>query len=150
MRTRLAAFAAAGLLGLACSSTSSSNNTSLQDTWCGQGTPSGDFTFGPNGACFYLLTLQSGNICGMQCSYQVSGSTLTITTTFMPDGGVAIGPDGGTTTTTTTTCSYTLTFSNGGNTLEFKSDGGQAGCPTLDITSDRVGLGTGRSCFYGC
>lgn len=145
--------AAACLLGLACSSSSSGTNTSLQATWCGQGNPSGDFIFGPNGACFYLLELPSGRICGSQCSYQLSGSgsgsgsTLTITTTSTPDGGAGTGQDGG---TAATTCSYTLTFSNGGNSLEFKSDGGQAGCPTFDITSDRAGAGTGRSCSFGC
>jgi len=147
MRTRLAAFIGAGLVGLACSSSSSGDNTSIQATWCGQGNPSGDFIFGPNGACFYRLVLPSGSICGSQCSYQLSGNALTITTTSTPDGGAGTGQDGG---TATTTCSYTLTFSNGGNSLEFKSDGGQAGCPSLDITSDRVGLGTGRSCSFGC
>jgi len=149
--SRLAAFFAAGLLGLACSSSSSSSgdNTSIQATWCGQGTPSGDFIFGPNGACFYRLELQSGSICGSECSYKLSADTLTITTTSSstPDGGVGTGQDGG---AATTTCSYALTFSNGGNSLEFKSDGGQAGCPSLDITSDRVGLGTGKSCSFGC
>jgi hypothetical protein len=132
----------AGLLGLACSSSSSANNTSLQGTWCDSGI--GGFTFGPSGACSFLVQLPSGSsLCGSQCSYEVSGSTLTLTTT----SSGSPGGDGG---TLTMTCSYALTFSNSGNTLEIKNDGGQAGCPSIDATVARSGPGTGQSCSFGC
>lgn len=98
------------------------------------------FTFGPNGACFYVVELSSGSLCGMQCSYQVDGSTLTMTT-------MSTGGDAG---AATLTCSYALTFSNRGNTLEIKSDGGQSGCPTFDATVTRSGPSTEQSCSFGC
>jgi hypothetical protein len=42
-------------------------------------------------------------------------------------------------------CTYTLIFTNGGSTLEIKSNGGQTGCPSLDAT----GL-TQSGCSFGC
>lgn len=146
MRKRMAGVAGllvAGLVGVACSSSSSGNNTSIQDTWCSSSKGGDGFTFGPDGMCFYVVPLPSGSLCGSQCSYQVRGSTLTMTTT-------SSGQPGGDAGSATLTCSYALTFSSGGNTLEIKSDGGQAGCTTFDVTVQRSGLGTGQSCSFGC
>jgi hypothetical protein len=133
----------AGSLGLACSSSSSGDNTSLQGTWCNADMGADGFTFGPGGMCLYEVNVSSGSMCSSQCSYQVSGSTLTMTAT----SGGQLGSDAG---ATTTTCSYALTFSNSGNTLEIKSDGGQSGCPTLDATVKRSGPATLQSCSFGC
>ena len=136
--------ALAGLLGLACSSSSAGNNTSLQNsTWCNSSMGGDGFTFGPSGMCFYVVQLPSSSVCAQQCSYQVSGSTLTMTTTSTGQPGSDAG-------SANLTCSYALTFSNGGNTLEIKSDGGQSGCPTFDATVKRSGLGTGQNCSFGC
>ena len=141
----IAAIVVAGLFGLACSSSSSGNDTSLPgSTWCSSGAGGDGFTFGPSGMCFYLVQLQSGgSVCGQQCSYQVKGGVLTMTTTSTGQPGGDAGP-------ATLTCSYVLTFSNGGNTLEIKTDGGQSGCPTFDATVQRSGPATGQSCSFGC
>jgi hypothetical protein len=139
----LVAVLLAGLLGVACSSSSSPNDTSIQATWCSASTGGDGFAFSPSGSCFYTVPLPSGSLCAMQCTYQVSGSTLTMTTTSTGQPGSDAGA-------ATLTCSYALTFSSGGNTLEIKSDGGQSGCPTFDVTVHRSGLGTGQSCSFGC
>lgn len=135
----------AGFLAVACSSSSAANNTSLQDTWCNSSMGADGFTFGPGGMCFYLVKLSSGSVCGSQCTYELSssGSTLTMTTTSSGQPGSDAGSG-------TLTCSYSLAFSNGGNTLEIKSNGGQSGCFPLDATVTRSGPPTYQSCSFGC
>jgi hypothetical protein len=137
--------AVAGVALVACSSSSSSPSGStggtgdtLPGTWCGTGSASAGFTFSSGTQCFYEVPVGGATLCGSQCTYQVSGSTLTLVTTT-DDGG----------TTSSTTCTYGLTYSNGGNTLEIKSTGG-TGCTSFDVTVNRSGLGTGNSCSFGC
>lgn len=139
---RVALTASLGAVALACSSSGGgggASSGSLAGTWCSDSATFAGFTFSGSNVCTFDLDTPTGTLCGSQCTYTVSGSTLTMTTKSPVDGGVG---------TTSQTCGYKLTFSNGGNTLEIATDGGQAGCPSYDVTVGRSGVG--GSCSFSC
>jgi len=127
-------------LAAGCSSSSSSGSSggpssgSLAGTWCPPENASpqaaSSFTFTSGSSCAYAIAQPPNGLCSMNATCSVNGDAVTITTPG--DGGAMV-------------CSVTLTFSNGGQTLEVKSDGGQQGCPSFDAP----GL-TQSGCSFGC
>jgi hypothetical protein len=147
----LAIVAAATLAILACSSTGSSGTptgSSLAGTWCsaGAGPAFAGYVFSGSSSCQFDVQLATdaefpmpgqGLYCSQSCTYTLSGNTLTMTATEVEDGG-----------TVSTTCRYTLTTSSGGDTMEIQSDGSASGCPSYDVTVERIGPSS--SCSFGC
>jgi len=140
---RIALLVSLGVVALACSSSGGggggAGSASLTGTWCSSSSTFAGFTFSGSNGCSFDVEMGATTLCGSQCTYTLSGDRLTMTTMSPADGGAG---------TTSQTCAYKLTFSNGGGTLEIATDGGQAGCPSYDVTVERSGAGS--SCSFGC
>jgi hypothetical protein len=119
---RFVVLAATSGAALACSS--STTNTSLVGTW--NQSSAATYVFNPDGSCEFFAALGGQDYCSTMCTYEVSGSSLTMTTISVGNTGSPVS----------NVCTYGLTFSNGGKTLEIRSTGGPA-CPTLDVTLTR-------------